>query len=60
MKTAGADYRVIVYPGAMHSFTVPDADRYARKYKLTLGYNAQADRESWAELAMFLANLFRK
>ncbi len=60
MKDAGADYRVIVYPGAMHSFTNPDADRYAKKYKIPLGYNAEADRESWAELAMFLAGLFRK
>lgn len=60
MKNAGADFRVIVYPGAMHSFTNPEADRYARKYKIPLGYNAQADRESWAELAMFLAGLFKK
>lgn len=60
MKAAGADFRVIVYPGAMHSFTNPDADRYAEKYKIPLGYNAQADRESWAELAMFLADLFKK
>ncbi len=60
MKNAGADFRVIVYPGAMHSFTVPEADRYGKKYKLPLGYNAQADRESWAELAMFLAGLFKK
>lgn len=60
MKAAGADFRVIIYPGAMHSFTNPDADRYAKKYKMPLGYSAEADRESWAELAMFLANLFKK
>lgn len=60
MKAAGADFRVIVYPGAMHSFTNPDADRYARKYKMPLGYSAGADRESWAELAKFLAELFRQ
>jgi dienelactone hydrolase len=60
MKTAGADYQVIVYPGAMHSFTNPDAGRYANKYKMPLGYNAEADRESWAELARFLADLFKQ
>ncbi len=27
MKTAGADYQFISYPGAMHSFTNPEADR---------------------------------
>ncbi|HTZ40196.1 MAG TPA: dienelactone hydrolase family protein [Syntrophales bacterium] len=60
MKTAGADYRFISYPGAMHSFTNPDADRYAKKYKLPLGYNAQADKESWAELKTFLESILKK
>lgn len=60
MKAAGADYRLVVYTGATHSFTNPDADRYARKYKMPIGYNAQADRESWAELATFLSELFKQ
>ena len=60
MKAAGADYQLVVYTGAMHSFTNPDADRYARKYKIPVGYNARADRESWAELAEFLAEMFKQ
>jgi dienelactone hydrolase len=60
MKNAGADYQFISYPGAMHSFTNPDADNYARKYKMPLGYNAKADKESWAELTKFLEAIFKK
>jgi dienelactone hydrolase len=60
MKNAGADFRFISYPGAMHSFTNPDADKYAKKFKLPLGYNAQADKESWVELGKFLESIFKK
>jgi dienelactone hydrolase len=60
MKNAGADYQFISYPGAMHSFTNPDADQYGKKYKLPLGYNARADKESWAELTTFLETIFKK
>ena len=58
MKTAGADLRFIFYPGAMHSFTNPDADTYAKKFNLPLGYNADADRKSWDELKKFLVKIF--
>jgi dienelactone hydrolase len=60
MKNAGADYQFISYPGAMHSFTNPEADLYAKKYKMPLGYNARADKESWAELTKFLETIFKK
>ena len=58
MKTAGADLKFISYPGAIHSFTNPDADTYAKKFNLPLGYNADADRESWDELKKFLGEIF--
>jgi len=60
MKTAGADFQFIAYPGAIHSFTNPDADEYAKKFNLPLGYNADADKKSWEELGKFLAMIFRK
>jgi dienelactone hydrolase len=60
MKNAGADYQFISYPGAMHSFTNPEADLYAKKYKMPLGYNVRADKESWAELTKFLETIFKK
>lgn len=58
MSKAGASFRVISYPGAMHSFTNPDADRLARKFKLPIAYSPQADRDSWAQLQDFLDDLF--
>jgi len=60
MKDAGADMTFIAYPGAIHSFTNPDADRYAKKFELPLGYNAEADKKSWDELKKFLEAVFSK
>lgn len=50
MKAAGADYRIITYPGAKHSFTNPRADSSGVP---GLAYNAAADQKSWAELLKF-------
>jgi dienelactone hydrolase len=60
MKNAGADFQFIVYPGATHSFTNPDADKYAKKFNLPLRYNAEADKKSWEDLRKFLAMVFKK
>lgn len=60
MKNAGADFQFIAYPGAIHSFTNPDADEYAKKFNLPLGYNAEADKKSWEELRKFLEMILRK
>ena len=60
MKKAGADFQFISYPGAMHSFTNPDADMYAKKFNMPVGYNADADKKSWVELGRFLTDIFRK
>jgi dienelactone hydrolase len=59
MKTSGADFQFISYPGAMHSFTNPDADAYAKKFNLPLAYNADADKRSWNELKMFLRKILK-
>jgi dienelactone hydrolase len=59
MKSAGADFQFISYPGAVHSFTNPDADEYAKKFNLALGYNAEADKKSWEELRRFLDRIFK-
>jgi len=59
MEAAGVTYRFVNYPGALHSFTNPDADDYARRFNMPVGYHAEADRESWAELQRFFAEIFR-
>jgi dienelactone hydrolase len=60
MKKAGVDFKFVSYPGAKHSFTNPDADTYAKKFNLPLGYNAEADRRSWQDMQDFLEESFTK
>jgi len=58
MKAAGADFKFISYPGALHSFTNPEADGLGKKFNMPIAYNAQADKESWNELKEFMSNIF--
>ena len=59
MENAGVNYKTVVYPGTMHSFTNPDADGYGKQFNLPLAYNAEADRDSWAQLQTFLADVLK-
>jgi dienelactone hydrolase len=59
MDNAGADYRVVTYPGAQHAFTNPAADELGRKFKLPLAYNADADKDSWQQATVFLREVFQ-
>ena len=58
MSDALADYTLVIYPGATHSFTNPAADTYARKYNLPAAYNPVADEQSWDALTHFLKEMF--
>ncbi len=58
MKRAGADYRLVNYPGAKHAFTNPDADRLAAKFRLPLAYQKQADEDSWRRMQAFFRQVF--
>jgi dienelactone hydrolase len=60
MKAAGADFQVISYPSAVHSFTNPEATALGKKFNLPLAYNADADKKSWLELRKFLDKIFKK
>lgn len=59
MKAVKADYRVISYPGAKHSFTNPAADDFAKKFNMPVAYNAEVDKASWGELQQFLKDIFK-
>ncbi|MET0851829.1 MAG: dienelactone hydrolase family protein [Candidatus Rokuibacteriota bacterium] len=51
MRATQADWQLVSYGGAVHSFTNPDADTLGNP---ALAYNAAADRRSWAAmLALF-------
>lgn len=60
MESAGADYRVVTYPGAQHAFTNPEADELGRKFNMPLAYNAEADKDSWQQATVFLREVFGK
>jgi len=59
MKAGKFDYQFIIYSGAVHAFTNPDADRLAKLNHLEggIGYNRAADLHSWAHLRLFLSEV---
>jgi dienelactone hydrolase len=54
---AKVDYQMIYYGGAVHSFTVPEADKAGVK---GLAYNANADRRSWQEMRRLFDEVFAR
>ena len=60
MKAAGAQMDFKVYPGALHSFTNPEADEYAKKFSMPIGYNAAADQQSWQDMQDLFKQVFAR
>ena len=60
MNDGKFDYQFISYAGAIHAFTNPGADKLAAVNGLTggIGYNAAADKHSWAHMKLFLKEIF--
>ncbi|HEV2295398.1 MAG TPA: dienelactone hydrolase family protein [Tepidisphaeraceae bacterium] len=56
MQQADADWQLVVYGNAVHSFTNPKADTFGIP---GVKYNAAADRRSWEDMKDFLAEVFR-
>ena len=59
LDDSGAKYEFIEYEGAIHSFTVPEADAKGEKYGLPLKYNKEADEGSWAKMKEFFDRIFQ-
>jgi dienelactone hydrolase len=57
MRSAGAQFKLIDYAGAKHSFTNPAADQVAREFDLDVAYDAQADRRSWQDMQDFFRRI---
>jgi dienelactone hydrolase len=55
MRKAGADWQLIKYSGAVHSFTNPDSGHDPSR---GVAYNAAADRRSWEAMKSFFRELF--
>jgi dienelactone hydrolase len=60
MDNAGVEYLVVSYPDALHAFTNPEADAYAKKFGLPLKYDAVADTDSWNRLIELLQEVYAK
>ncbi len=58
MKTAGADFTFVNYPGAKHGFTSTDADKLAKEHGMDIAYNPAADADSWKRMQAFLQRIF--
>jgi len=55
MAKAGADWQVITYGGAKHSFTNPNSDSLAMP---GIGYNKLVDMRSWKAMTDFFEEIF--
>ncbi len=56
MRSAGVDWQMNIYGGAVHSFTNPDSGRAGIK---GVAYNEKADRRSWQALLDYFAEIFK-
>ncbi|BDV44607.1 dienelactone hydrolase [Geotalea uraniireducens] len=55
LRQAGVDWQLVLYGGAVHSFTNPAAGNDPTK---GAAYDARADRRSWLAMRQFFAELF--
>jgi len=56
LDEAEADWQMIYYSGAKHSFTNPSADEYGVD---GVAYNERADRRSWEHMKVFFEEILR-
>lgn len=56
MRAAGADWQLVLFGGAVHSFTVAEAGNDPSK---GMAYNESADRRSWKMLESLLGESFK-
>jgi dienelactone hydrolase len=57
LDKGGVKYEFISYPGAVHSFTVPEADKVGNP---GMKYNKTADEDSWKRMKALFAEKFGK
>lgn len=57
MKAADVQYRLVAYPGAVHSFTNPGADKTGIP---GVAYQREADEKSWEEMKGFLEEVTKR
>ena len=60
MQAAKVDYRFVEYAGAKHGFSNPEATANGKKFDMAIGYSAEADRASRADMIKFFDEIFEK
>jgi dienelactone hydrolase len=55
MEKSGLDWQMIIFGGAKHSFTNPDADKMGMD---ALRYSKSADKRSWMYMKDFFKEIF--
>jgi dienelactone hydrolase len=60
MADQKVNFKFVNYPGAVHSFTNPEATELGKKFSMPIAYNAAADKESWADMQKFFKEIFKK
>ena len=56
MQDAKADWSLVAYGNAVHSFTNPDVDKFGIP---GVAYNEKADKRSWEAMKDFFAEVFK-
>lgn len=54
------DYQFVLYSGAVHAFSNPDADKAKAAGLNGVGYNPEAAKRSWDQMKVFFGELFGK
>lgn len=57
LEDAGADWQMVYYSGARHSFTNPAADTHGIE---GIKYDEKADKRSWQDMQQFFDEIFRE
>ena len=59
MQDAGADLTLVNFPGVLHSFTNPGADRIAEQFNMPVAYNQEAADRSWEGTMRLYEEVFK-
>ncbi len=58
MDSIGVNYKFVLYDGATHAFSNPDATEWGKKFNIPIAYNKNADTLLWNEMKLFLNQIF--
>lgn len=58
MQQAGVDLTLVTFPGVLHSFTNPGADKVAEEFGMPIGYDENAAMRSWEGTLRFYDEIF--